>query len=62
MRLHRVQAETLLANTRSQRVLQRVGFDRFGEAAAFVQIAGRWQDCAMYQLLTPTPELVEVPT
>ena len=62
LRLHRVQAETLLHNVRSQRVLERVGFVRFGEAPEFLRIAGRWQDCALYQLLTPTPELVQVPS
>ncbi|GAA0325518.1 GNAT family N-acetyltransferase [Kineococcus aurantiacus] len=30
--LHRVQAETLVDNVRSQRVLKRVGFTRYGLA------------------------------
>ncbi|TFD24445.1 N-acetyltransferase [Cryobacterium sp. TMS1-13-1] len=49
--LHRVQAETLIPNVRSQRVLQRVGFVRYGLAPAYLKIAGRWQDHLMYQLL-----------
>lgn len=61
LRLHRVQAETLLANVRSQAVLDRLGFTRCREAPGFVKIAGRWQDCAFFQLLTPTPDLVQVP-
>jgi [ribosomal protein S5]-alanine N-acetyltransferase len=50
--LHRVQAETLPHNTRSQHVLQDVGFTRYGLAAEYLKIAGKWQDHVMYQLLT----------
>ena len=50
--LHRVQAETLVHNTRSQQVLHRVGFTRYGLAPQYLKIAGRWQDHVMYQLLT----------
>ena len=60
LRLHRVQAETLPHNDRSQRVLDRVGFVRYGVAAAYLKIGGQWQDNVLYQLLTPTPERVEV--
>jgi ribosomal-protein-alanine N-acetyltransferase len=58
LRLHRIQAETLTHNQRSQRVLQRVGFREYGEAASYMHIAGQWQDNLLYQLLTPTPERV----
>lgn len=61
LRLHRVQAESLLHNTRSQRLLERVGFVRYGTVEAYLKIDGRWQDNVLYQLLTPTPDLVEVP-
>ncbi len=60
LRLHRVQAETVPHNDRSQRVLDRVGFVRYGVAPAYLKIGGRWQDSVLYQLLTPTPERVEV--
>ena len=60
LRLHRVQAETLPHNDRSQRVLDRVGFVRYGVAPAYLKIAGQWQDNVLYQLLTPTPERVVV--
>jgi [ribosomal protein S5]-alanine N-acetyltransferase len=53
--LHRVQAETLVGNARSQRVLERNGFVRYGLAPQYLKIAGRWQDCVMYQLLSPHP-------
>jgi [ribosomal protein S5]-alanine N-acetyltransferase len=49
--LHRVQAETLLHNVRSQRVLERNGFVRYGMAPAYLKIAGHWQDHAMYQVI-----------
>ena len=58
LRLHRVQAETLTHNLRSQRVLQRVGFVQYGRAPSYLHIAGAWQDNLLYQLLTPTPERV----
>ena len=51
--LHRIQAETLPHNVRSQRVLERTGFTRFGMAPAYLRIAGRWQDHVMWQLLNP---------
>lgn len=47
--LHRVEAGTLLHNVRSQRVLERNGFVRYGVAPAYLRIAGKWQDHAMYQ-------------
>jgi ribosomal-protein-alanine N-acetyltransferase len=49
--LHRVQAETLVHNERSQRILRRVGFIRYGLAPQYLKIAGVWQDHVMYQLL-----------
>lgn len=51
--LHRVQAETLLHNVASQRVLERNGFTRYGTAPQYLRIAGTWQDHAMYQVLNP---------
>jgi ribosomal-protein-alanine N-acetyltransferase len=55
MGLHRIEAGTLLHNRASQRVLERNGFVRFGVAPKYVNIAGEWQDHALYQLVTPTP-------
>lgn len=49
--LHRIQAETLLHNVRSQRVLERNGFARFGVAPAYLNIAGQWQDHVLYQVV-----------
>jgi ribosomal-protein-alanine N-acetyltransferase len=53
LRLHRIEAGTLLDNVRSQRVLERNGFERFGVAPKLLKIAGRWQDHVLYQLLSP---------
>lgn len=54
--LHRIQAETLLHNVRSQRVLERNGFVRFGMAPAYLNIAGTWQDNFMYQAINPASD------
>jgi ribosomal-protein-alanine N-acetyltransferase len=55
MGLHRIEASTLLDNAGSQRVLERNGFVRFGMAPNYLKIAGRWQDCYLFQLLAGTP-------
>ncbi|GAA1147883.1 GNAT family N-acetyltransferase [Nocardioides aquiterrae] len=47
--LHRVEAGTLLHNTRSQAVLQRAGFEEFGVAENLLFIAGKWQDHVLFQ-------------
>jgi len=49
--LHRVQADTLVRNVASQRVLARNGFIRIGLAPRYLKIAGRWQDCILHQLV-----------
>jgi [ribosomal protein S5]-alanine N-acetyltransferase len=49
--LHRIQAATLLHNVGSQAVLERNGFVRFGVAPAYLNIAGEWQDHALYQIV-----------
>lgn len=53
LRLHRIQAETLLHNTTSQRVLARNGFERIGMAPRYLHIGGEWQDHILFQLLNP---------
>ena len=49
--LHRIQGETLPDNFASQKVLERNGFVRIGMAPTYLKIAGRWQDCILYQLI-----------
>ncbi len=51
--LHRIQADTLVDNVPSQRVLARNGFVRIGLAPQYLKIAGRWQDCILHQLVSP---------
>ncbi len=51
--LHRLQAETLLHNTASQRVLARNGFRPFGIAPSYLKIAGSWQDQILFHLFNP---------
>jgi len=51
--LHRLQAETLLHNTASQRVLMRNGFRPFGIAPAYLKIAGEWQDHVLFNAFNP---------
>jgi [ribosomal protein S5]-alanine N-acetyltransferase len=53
LRLHRLEAGTLLHNTASQRVLLRNGFKPFAVAPSFLNIAGKWQDHILFQLLAP---------
>ncbi|BCJ42541.1 ribosomal-protein-alanine N-acetyltransferase [Actinoplanes ianthinogenes] len=49
--LHRVEAGTLLHNVRSQRVLLKNGFQRFGTAPRYLKIAGEWQDHHLFQIV-----------
>lgn len=51
--LLRVQAETLIDNHPSQKVLQRNGFEPIGMAPAYLKIAGKWQDHLLFQVLNP---------
>ena len=56
LRLHRIQAETLLHNIRSQRVLEQgQSFVRIGVAPAYLDITGTWQDHILYQVVNTTP-------
>lgn len=50
LRLHRVQAATLLHNTGSMRVLLKNGFRREGIAERYLLIDGRWQDHALFAI------------
>lgn len=49
LRLHRVEAGTLLDNLGSQRVLAKCGFSVIGDAAQFLHIAGAWRDHRLFQ-------------
>lgn len=47
--LHRLQAETLIHNKSSQRVLEKNGFTLYGLAPKYLKIAGTWQDHLLFQ-------------
>ena len=49
--LHRIEASTLLYNVGSQRVLLKAGFQQIGMARQYLQIAGKWQDHNLYQVI-----------
>lgn len=51
--LHRLEAGTIPENHRSQAVLRRAGFERFGYAVAYLNIAGRWRDHLLFQRIAP---------
>lgn len=51
LRLHRIEAATLLHNAGSQRVLLKAGFQQIGMAPRYLQIAGSWQDHNLYQVI-----------
>ena len=52
LRLHRLQAGTLVDNIGSQRVLEKNGFERIGLARGYLRIAGDWQDFFLFQRLS----------
>ena len=47
-RLHRVQAAIMPSNIASRRVLEKVGYREEGLARRYLQIAGRWEDHALF--------------
>ncbi|MFJ8072428.1 GNAT family N-acetyltransferase [Streptomyces sp. NPDC096176] len=49
MGLHRVEAGTLTDNVRSQRVLERCGFELIGTAPRYLHIDGAWRDHRLFQ-------------
>lgn len=55
LRLHRLQAATLLHNLGSQHVLLGNGFERIGMAPKYLRIAGEWQDHLLFQRLLEEP-------
>lgn len=51
--LHRVMANYLPHNQRSERLLARLGFQREGYAPSYLRIAGRWQDHVLTARINP---------
>lgn len=51
LRLHRLQAEVLVGNDASVRVLEKNGFVQFGLAPQYLEVGGSWGDFRMFQLI-----------
>jgi ribosomal-protein-alanine N-acetyltransferase len=51
--LHRIMANHMPANMRSERLLRALGFEREGYARAYLLIAGRWEDMVLNALINP---------
>ncbi|MEU8247936.1 GNAT family protein [Nonomuraea sp. NPDC048916] len=49
LRLHRIEAGTLLDNVASQRVLAKAGFEAIGVAPHYLHIDGSWRDHKLFQ-------------
>jgi ribosomal-protein-alanine N-acetyltransferase len=56
LRLHRMEAACLPANTASIRLLEKTGFTREGYARSYLCINGIWQDHLLYARLKDEPE------
>lgn len=54
--LHRVQANIIPRNERSIRLAEKCGFRREGLAIRYLEIAGTWEDHAMYARLSDSPD------
>ncbi|WP_198532184.1 ribosomal protein S5-alanine N-acetyltransferase [Salinivibrio sp. IB872] len=54
--LHRVMANYIPDNTRSERLLTKLGFEREGYARRYLKINGRWQDHVLTAKLNPSME------
>lgn len=62
LRLNRVEAATMTANTASIRVLEKSGFVREGIARSFLKINGRWEDHIMFARLASDAQPVKAKT
>jgi ribosomal-protein-alanine N-acetyltransferase len=53
MNLHRIMANYMPANARSQRLLEKLGFEREGFAPDYLFLAGKWQDHVLMSITNP---------
>lgn len=51
--LHRIMANHMPANVKSERLLRKLGFEREGYARAYLKIAGKWEDMVLNALINP---------
>ena len=52
--LHRIMANFIPSNTRSEKLLNRLGFQKEGLAKSYLKIAGSWQDHVLTSKLNPS--------
>ena len=55
MKVHRIAANYMPTNERSERVLKRAGFQREGYAREFLYINGSWEDHVLTSIRNPDP-------
>lgn len=53
MNLHRIMANHMPNNSRSESLLKSLGFEREGYARDYLMIAGRWEDHVLNSLINP---------
>lgn len=51
--LHRIEASHALTNQRSERLLQRLGFERVGTIRGYLHNGKQWRDSVLHSLLNP---------
>jgi ribosomal-protein-alanine N-acetyltransferase len=51
--LHRIMANHVPSNVRSEKLLSNLGFQREGYAKAYLKIAGKWEDMVLNSLINP---------
>lgn len=51
--LHRIMAAYIPTNTRSEKLLLRLGLEKEGYAKSYLKIAGHWQDHVLTSLINP---------
>ena len=59
MNLHRIMANYMPRNLRSERLLERLGFEREGYAKSYLKIAGKWEDHILTSLIHDEPRISE---
>lgn len=53
--LHRIMANHMPGNSRSEKLLRALGFEREGYARAYLKIAGKWEDMVLNALVRQLP-------
>jgi len=53
LKLHRIMANHMPANKRSEALLQNLGFEREGVAKSYILINGKWEDHVLNSLINP---------